>query len=147
MRIVRGLGIFLALVCLLDVSGQIITADPAFPVQTDSVTITYDATQGNQGLMGYTGDVYAHTGVITTESSHSGDWKYAPAWGDNSAKYKLERISTDLYQLRIIPSIDGYYGINPGEEVKISFEIKIPPSAEVKKYSGWVWIFRIPKII
>ncbi len=118
MRIVRGLGIFFALVSILDVSGQIITADPVFPVQTDSVTITYDATQGNQGLMGFTGDVYAHTGVITQESSHPGDWKHAPTWGDNSSKYKLERIATDLYQLKIGPGIDDYYGILPGEVVK-----------------------------
>lgn len=41
----------------------------------------------------------------------------------------------------------NFFTLNPGEEVKISFEIKIPPSAEIKQYSGWVWIFRIPKII
>lgn len=35
--------------------------------------------------------------------------------------------------------------LKSGEEVKLSFEIKIPPSAEIKKYSGWVWIFRVPK--
>ncbi|MCK5136819.1 MAG: T9SS type A sorting domain-containing protein [Bacteroidales bacterium] len=118
MRIVKGFGFFLAFFCVLDVSGQIIIANPAFPVQTDSVIITYDATQGNQGLMGFTGDVYAHTGVITQESSHSGDWKHAPAWGDNSAKYKLERIATDLYQLKIVPGINDYYGILPTEVVK-----------------------------
>ena len=35
--------------------------------------------------------------------------------------------------------------LKPGEEVKLAFEINIPPSAEVKKYSGWTVIFRIPK--
>lgn len=34
-----------------------------------------------------------------------------------------------------------------GEEAKIAFEISIPPSAPVKKYSGWTIIFRLPKII
>jgi hypothetical protein len=37
--------------------------------------------------------------------------------------------------------------LKPGEEVKLSFEIQIPPSAQIKKYSGWVWIFRLPKVI
>lgn len=37
--------------------------------------------------------------------------------------------------------------LKPGEEVKLAFEISIPPSAQVKKYSGWTIIFRIPKII
>jgi hypothetical protein len=36
--------------------------------------------------------------------------------------------------------------LKPGEEVKLSFEIQIPPSAEIKKYSGRVWIFRLPKL-
>ena len=41
----------------------------------------------------------------------------------------------------------NFFTLNPGEEIKMAFEIKIPPSAEIKQYSGWVWIFRIPKII
>lgn len=38
-----------------------------------------------------------------------------------------------------------FFVLKPGEEVKISFEIKIPDSAEFKKYSGRAWIFRVPK--
>lgn len=41
----------------------------------------------------------------------------------------------------------NFFTLNPGEEVRMAFEIQIPPSAEIKQYSGWVWIFRIPKII
>jgi len=37
--------------------------------------------------------------------------------------------------------------LKSGEEVKLSFEIQIPPSAEIKKYSGRVWIFRLPKLL
>lgn len=37
------------------------------------------------------------------------------------------------------------FTLKPGEEVKLVFEIKIPPSAEIKKYSGWAIIFRLPK--
>ncbi|MGW8317081.1 MAG: alpha-amylase family glycosyl hydrolase, partial [Bacteroidales bacterium] len=109
----------LALVCIsgIDLYAQIITADPAFPVPGDPVVITFDASQGSQGLMGYTGDVYAHTGVITSESTSSSDWRHAPSWGDNSPKYKLERIADDLYQLVIEPSINEYYNILEGEEV------------------------------
>ena len=117
MKIIKGLVFVLAAVSGVDASGQLITADPVFPVQTDSVIITYDATEGNQALMGFTGDVYAHTGVITNESSDGTDWKHAPSWGDNSPKYKLERIANDLYQLKIGPSINEYYGILPGERV------------------------------
>ncbi len=41
----------------------------------------------------------------------------------------------------------NYFTLNPGEEVRLAFEIKIPPSAEIKQYSGWTIIFRLPKII
>ena len=40
----------------------------------------------------------------------------------------------------------NYFTLKPGEEVKLSFEINIPPSAEIQKYSGWTIIFRLPKI-
>jgi len=41
----------------------------------------------------------------------------------------------------------NFFTLNPGEEVRMAFEIKIPPSAEIRQYSGWVWIFRVPQII
>ena len=117
MKVLAAIISFSIVLSTVDAAGQIVTADPAFPVQSDSVVIIFDATQGNAGLMGYTGDVYAHTGVITTQSSSPSDWKHAPTWGDNSPKYKLERIATDLYELKIAPSIDEYYSILPGEAV------------------------------
>jgi hypothetical protein len=36
--------------------------------------------------------------------------------------------------------------LQPGEEVQLAFELQVPPSAEFKKYSGWTWIFRLPKL-
>jgi hypothetical protein len=39
----------------------------------------------------------------------------------------------------------NFFVLKSGEETKISFEIQIPPSAEIKKYGGWTIIFRIPK--
>jgi hypothetical protein len=41
----------------------------------------------------------------------------------------------------------NYFTLDPSEEVKISFEISIPPSAETRNYSGSVWIFRLPKLL
>lgn len=40
----------------------------------------------------------------------------------------------------------NYFTLNPGEEVKLAFELQVPPSAEIKQYSGWTIIFRLPKI-
>lgn len=41
----------------------------------------------------------------------------------------------------------NFFVLSSGEEVRLAFEINIPPSAEIKKYSGKVWIFRLPKFI
>ena len=38
------------------------------PSEPGPVTITFHADRGDQGLSGYAGDVYAHTGVITNLS-------------------------------------------------------------------------------
>lgn len=94
-------------------SPQVVTTAPAV-VQTDSrdIVVTFHADRGNRGLMNLPpGDaVYAHTGVITSASGSDSDWKYAPAWGDNAAKYKLTRVSTNEYTLKI-SDIAGFYGI------------------------------------
>ncbi|MCX7986490.1 MAG: alpha-amylase family glycosyl hydrolase [Bacteroidales bacterium] len=111
--LLSAMGILIAAV----VTAQIIVTQPAFPTPTDSVVVIYNAALGNGGLKGYAGDVYAHTGVITNLSSGPSDWKHAPSWGDNSTKYKLTRIGTDLYKLVIKPSINAYYGITTNEKV------------------------------
>lgn len=104
-------------------SAQLITSEPAMPLATDNIIITFDASEGNQGLQGFTGDVYAHTGVITDQSSSDTDWKYVIAdWGVNVDKAKMSRVSTDLYQLEIGPDIKTYYGVPDGEEIlKMAF--------------------------
>lgn len=101
------------MVCLsLAVQSQIITSNPAVPVAEEGVIITYDATLGNGGLKDYTGDVYAHTGVITDGSSGSGDWKYVKTdWGENTDETKMTRVDDNLYTLDITPSIRSYYGV------------------------------------
>lgn len=78
----------------------------------------YDATKGTAGLEGYTGDVYAHTGVLTNLSSGGSDWRYVKTdWGQNSASTKLTRVSTNLYSLDIGPSIRDYYGVPSPETI------------------------------
>jgi hypothetical protein len=40
----------------------------------------------------------------------------------------------------------NFFTLQPGQETRLSFELFIPSSAEFRKYSGWVWIFRLPKV-
>jgi hypothetical protein len=81
-------------------SAQIISTDPAIPLAGESVIVYFDATEGTGGLEGYSGDVYAHTGVLTNLSSSSSDWRYVMTdWRVNTEATKLTRVSEDYYSL------------------------------------------------
>ncbi len=97
---------------------QVITASPALPTDNQQVTITYDATKGTAGLKDYSGDIYAHIGVITDKSSSSSDWKYVVAgWGINMDKAKMTRTSANLYQITLSPTIRQYFAVPTGETI------------------------------
>ena len=93
-----------------------ISTVPALPTANDEITITFDAT--GTGLDGYTGDVYAHTGVLTSQSNDDTDWKYVIAgWTENTDKAKLTRIATNTYQFIITPNLTTFYNITNGDLV------------------------------
>ncbi|NTW26478.1 MAG: alpha-amylase, partial [Lentimicrobium sp.] len=119
---------FLTLILLGFLSGianaQLIVTNPAFPAESGSVEITFNAALGNGALAGYTGDVYAHTGVITNLSTGPSDWKYVKSnWGQNTPATKLERIGTDLYKFVTSPNnIRQYYSVPASEQIlKMAF--------------------------
>ena len=113
--------IFLVVVLFLltvGLKGQVLVTQPGVPVESEAVTIVFRADQGTKGLMGYTGEVYAHTGVITSESTSNSDWKYVVAeWDENVEKARLTRIDTDLYELELGPDIRSFYGVPEGEDI------------------------------
>jgi len=88
--------------------------NPQFPKQTDEITITFDVTNASHPnkITGYTGKVYAHTGVtIKTGSGTPQRWqKVIGNWGDNSIQPELTRISTNVYQL-IIKNPRSFYNV------------------------------------
>lgn len=123
-------------------SAQVVTVSPS-PVQQTSqdVVVTFYADRGTAGLKGFTGDVYAHTGVITSKSNNS--WAYAPAnWGDNSPKYKLTRVSDNVWQLKI-GTIKEYYGITDADEkvLKLAFVFRSADCSREGKDTGGKDIF------
>ena len=96
---------------------SLIETDPPFPLENSEVVVTFNAELGNGGLAGYNDTVYAHTGVITTESISSSDWKYVKtSWGENTAETKMTLIDSNMYELHIA-NIRDYYGVPSGEEI------------------------------
>jgi glycosidase len=94
---------------------QAITTDPVFPSEDNSVTITFDATEASRSdLVGFTGELYAHTGVIVSESDkNSGSWSYVVSeWGENLSKLRLTNVGSNLWELEI-DDIREFYEIPP----------------------------------
>ena len=98
---------------------QVITVTPAIPTDQDNVEVIFDATQGSGGLKDYTGDVYAHTGVLTNLSTSSSSWRYVKAaWSTNLPECKLTPIGNKKYKLVIGPSIRAFYNVPSSEVIK-----------------------------
>ena len=118
-----------------DIITDVISTYPVFPTENDGITIYFDATKGNRALEDYSGDIYAHTGVITEQSPTETYWLYVVSdWGENLAKTKFTRIDDNLYKLEI-PDIHTYYGVPANEKIlKIAMVIRsgapIPGSSE-----------------
>ncbi len=129
------LGLFLLLLGFGETYAQLITANPAFPTASDAVTITFNAALGSGGLKDYTGDVYAHTGVITDKSTQPSDWKYVKAgWTQNIPACKMTKIGDNLWQLKITPSIRAYYGVPAGEKIlKMAFVFRSSDGSKTGK--------------
>jgi 1,4-alpha-glucan branching enzyme len=111
----------LIIVCILATSMTIlgqVSSLPVYATENDSIVVYFDATQGDSGLMGYTGDVWAHTGVITNYSTSPSDWKHVIApWNVNLPKTQLTRLSTDYYKLVIGFPREYYNLIDPSEKI------------------------------
>lgn len=128
------------ILCLSYLNAQIVTTLPAFPTEDDEVTVIFDASLGTAGLSGHTGDMYAHTGVITDISG--GNWKYAPSWSVNQAKYKMTSLGNDKWQLTITPSMRSYYGVPAGEKIlQMAFVFRNSTGTKEGKDTGGKDIF------
>ncbi len=137
----KKLLLFSALAALtgLGMKAQVVTTQPAIIQQaTKDITVIFHADEGNKGIANLKPPVkvYAHTGVITNKSTSDSDWKHAPTWGDNDAKYELTWISDNTWTLNI-PSIDSYYGLTEDEVVKkLAFVFRSSTGAEGKTASN-----------
>ena len=104
------------LIVASSLEAQIVSIDPAFPKRDEMVTITYDATKGNGGLIDV-GQVYMHAGLITANSSSGSDWKYVVGnWGTDDAKVKMTNIGNNMHQISYV--IDDYYNVPQNEVIE-----------------------------
>ena len=116
--------LFIALVLTaVGMRGQIVTTNPPLLSQSSTgIVLTYhpDAAESNKALAGLPSStaIYAHIGLITDKSTSGSDWKFAPNWGDNSAKYKLTYVAPNTYTLNIGDFRSYFPSLGANDKVK-----------------------------
>ncbi len=95
---------------------QVINWEPQYPTFYDSITITYDATQGNGVLEGIS-PVYAHTGVLSAESVNQTDWIHKIAkWGEGDSLLIMDDLGNNIHQIKF--NIKSFYNIHQSESIR-----------------------------
>ena len=109
--------------CLLlapfGIAAQVVTVDPAFPSQNDTVTITFDATQGNGALAGFV-PIYTHSGIIT-QAGGPGNWQNVQGnWGTPDPTVLMTAIGNNKHTITY--HIPSFYNVGSGTTVtELSF--------------------------
>jgi hypothetical protein len=116
----------------------IISANPFLPNANGSVTITYNASLGQNGLNNFTGPVYIHAGVLT--SAGSTVWAYQKAdWAVNTSPDIITTRSEsdpNIYTITI-DNIRQYFGVPNDVYIdRIAFVFRNADGTLVGKDSG-----------
>lgn len=107
-----------SLLLVLTSQAQIVTLDPSNAGPDDAVTLTFDASEGNAELEGFT-KVYMHHGVVTTSptgttwSNVIGNWVADDGIGQMTA---VEG-QPNKWQITFSPSIRTYFGVTAGTDI------------------------------
>lgn len=110
-----------------------ITLTPELLDDTAEAKITFKAPKSSQ-LYGYTGDVYAHIGIV-----EGTDWLHVPAsWDENIAKCKMTKEEDNAWSLTLSSSIRSWFGVRgmmPVQKLGVVFR-----SADGKKQEADAFI-------
>ena len=107
------------LTAVMPLRAQLLSWTADFPKDADNITITMDASKGNQGLNNYSpvSDVYVHVGVITNLSANSADWKYVKfTWATTPAAAQATSLGSNKWQYTIT-NIRSFFGVPAGETI------------------------------
>lgn len=93
----------------------LITHSPTFPTADNEIVLRFDPRKGDKGLESFSGDVYAHIGVLASSSTGATDWKYTKTeWDENTVANRMTPVEGGFYELKINPRT--YFGV-PAHEV------------------------------
>lgn len=112
------------LICVAfnNAKAQLLSWSPEFIQEaSNTIEITVDGTSGNKALQGFATltDVFVHTGVITTASTSSSDWKFSKfTWGTANAAANAPNVGANKWKFTITGGLRAFYGVtNPSEKI------------------------------
>ncbi|HRI59393.1 MAG TPA: alpha-amylase family glycosyl hydrolase [Saprospiraceae bacterium] len=90
-----------------------VSCDPIFPTASQQITVHFNATEGNGGLAGFTGPVYAHMGVFIEGKN---GWQNVPTtWGVADPVGLMTNEGPNLWKKTF--TINSFFSVQPGEKV------------------------------
>ena len=94
--------------------GQVEIVPKWFDAQ-DSITIRYNADQGNAALKGMNA-VYGHFGLLTDQSTDSSDWKFTVGqWGQDDPQVRMNALGNDQFEFGY--TISSFHGLSGQQQV------------------------------
>jgi len=111
--------VFLAffMVGFFPVTAQV-TSVPRFPTDTDSVTLYFNAAEGNGALANFNGPVYGHFGVLTNLSTSPTNWRHVvpSTWGVATPQTLMTPLGNNLYRFGYRPR--SFHAVPAAETVQ-----------------------------
>ena len=104
------------------INAQVVTVTPAYPSAGDSVTVIFNAAQGNMALNNFNGPVWAHTGIIDNYSANQNDWRYLkntwswPNMAQIDSSVLCTSLGNNLYRLKF--RMRNYYGVSGSQNIR-----------------------------
>ena len=116
----------------------LISTDPAFVTEAMTEDITVILNTAGTAADGFSGELYAHTGVLTDKSTSNGDWKYVLSdWGKNIPECKLESKGDNIWHYTIKGGVHAWYKVPDTEKVThIAFVFRSADSTLEVKDNG-----------
>ena len=100
-------------------SYPLVSSDPEVIIAETTETVTIILNGKGTAIENFTGDVYAHTGVLTDKSASSSNWRYTKAgWTENKPECKLTRHNNNLWTLTIKGGPRAYYNVPATEKIE-----------------------------
>ncbi|MBQ9137401.1 MAG: hypothetical protein IJX65_02050 [Alistipes sp.] len=96
----------------------LISTDPTFVTADMTTDVTVFINTEGTALEGYSGQIYAHTGVLTAASTSTADWKYVKFdWDVNDKSCRLTKVKNNVYKFAIKGGPRAFYGIPASETI------------------------------